>query len=235
MTAAAKAPVAAPLLSGFCEHSGFHEMCQRNPWCACTCHIPASAGDVNAVPCAAAAKDPPHEDGHLSPSGVPASPALLTLAADVNALSHQVAAALDGLAEIEALDALGQVRTARQALAQVEAVLERHAAKVMTGNVIEWPGGVAERRFGKDRKEWQHDELVRQVVNLIAADVATDKASGELDEMLAALVQDAVARFAETHRPEWRVTVLKKMGVDPDEFCHAVPGRVTVAITQATA
>jgi hypothetical protein len=53
--------------------------------------------------------------------------------------------------------------------------------------------------------------------------------------MLAALVQDACTRFAETHRPEWRVTVLKHMGIDPDEFCTAIPGRVTVNISTAGA
>lgn len=180
-------------------------------------------------------KDATSNDGHLSPSGVPApaAPRLDLLTSSIAEVSSAVAGWIDTAAEVEALDALATVRQARQDLAQVEAVLERHAARVMTGNVIEWPGGVAERHFGKSRKEWAHDDLVRQVVQLIAVDAATDKASGETDEMLAALVQDACARFALTHRPDWRVTALKQLGVDADDYCSAIPGRVTVAITQA--
>lgn len=237
------APKNAPLyVSGHCG-VGRHTFCRgeyAGTPCHCNCnHKPPgeAVNDQDAAVSGPAAltKDTTRNDGTLSPSGVPAaSPRIIfSIVGDVELLSHDLAEILDDLHEIEALDALAQIRQARQGLAQIEATLERRAARVMTGDIIEWPGGVAERRFGKDRKEWQHDELIRTVVNLIATDVATDKASGELDDMLAALVQDAVARFAETHRPDWRVTVLKKLGVDPDEYCRAIPGRTTVAITQA--
>lgn len=232
--------------SGHCG-TGQHGNCRgeyAGTPCNCACaHKPAGAAvnDQDAavrVP-AVLTKDTTDNDGLLSPSGVPAarpSPPLLFfgIGDDVELLSHDLAEILDDLHEIEALDALSEVRQARVALAQIEASLERRAAKVMTGNLIEWPGGVAERRFGKDRKAWQHDELIREVTSHIAREAAVDKTSGELDDMLAALIQDAVAVFAATHRPEWRVTALKQLGIDPDEFCEAIPGRTTVVLTPAS-
>lgn len=239
MTAAQKTPPV--YISGHCG-IGNHTVCRgvyAGVACTCECaHEPTGVAVNDQAPAVAGpadlTKDTP-KDGSLSPSGAPAAAPrlLLTIRDDVELMSRDIAEILDSLQEVEALDALAQIRAARQDLAQIEATVERRAARLMAGDVVEWPGGIAERRFGKTRKEWQHDDLVQRVVTLIAVDVATDKTSGETDDMLAALVQDACARFAETHRPEWRVTALKHMGVDADEFCHSIPGRVTVAITQA--
>jgi hypothetical protein len=229
-----------PQYSGFCAYSKHHDLCRRNPWCSCPCHTePAGAvvNDADAVAAPAYAEKDAHEAAHLSVAGVPATAPLsldaLDLTGTVAALSRDVAAWLDSAQEVEALDALATVRQARQDLAQVEAVIEQRAARLMSGNVVEWPGGVAERRFGKDRREWNHDELTEVVTRRIALDAATDRASGETDDMLEALVRDAIGQYALTNRPAWRTTALKQLDVDPDEYCHAIPGRTTVAITQA--
>lgn len=186
-------------------------------------------GGVNAV----AGEGHPEGLTPVAP-GVPASPPklLLAITGTVEDLSRDVAEVLDQLHEIEALDVLAAVREARQSLSQIEAVVEARAARLMSSNKVEWPGGVAERRFGKDRKEWKNDDLAHQVVQLIAGELAASP-EGEIDEMLAALIADAVAKYAETNRPTWRVTPLKAMGIDPDEFCHAIPGRTTIQITTA--
>lgn len=232
----AEQPETSTYVSGW-HHGGQDARCvgsYAGTVCTHPMHTATAPGvDVNAGP-EVPAKDTPK--AAISPAGVPASrPGFepLVLEVTVEDVSRDVARWLDTAEEIEALDALATVRKARQDLAQIEATIEARAAQLMSGNTVEWPGGVAERRFGKDRKEWQHDELVRQVANLVALDAATDKQSGETDDMLAALIQDAVAQFAATHRPDWRVTVLKKLGIDPDEFCHAIPGRTTIQITTA--
>lgn len=132
--------------------------------------------------------------------------------------------------EVELLDLLGQVRRERQHLAEIESLLERDAARVMTQDVVEWTGGTAERRWGKDRKEWQHDDLARAVTAAIVPPLAVNPATGEVDGDLAALLHTAVEQYAATNRPSWRVTAVKPLGIDPDEFCHAVPGRPSVAV-----
>lgn len=176
-------------------------------------------------------------DDATSASGVPAVPSpapdLASLVSAVDDASRAVAAWLDGAQEVEALDVLATVRAARVAIAQIESVVESRSGRLMSGDVIEWPGGVAQRRFGKDRKTWRHDDLIRTVTRQIAQTKAADQASGEVDDMLAALLADALDEFAATHRPDWRVTPLKAMGIDVDEYCHAEAGKVSVQITAA--
>lgn len=182
-----------------------------------------------------AAKDT-HNDATF-PSGVPADPSsapdLASLVAAVAEASRAVAGWLDRAQEVEALDVLATVRAARVAIAQIESVVESRSGRLMSGDVIEWPGGVAERRFGKERKTWRHDDLIHTVTRQIAQTRAADATSGEVDDMLAALLSDALDEFAATHRPDWRMTPLKAMGIDPDEYCHAESGKVSVRILAA--
>lgn len=135
--------------------------------------------------------------------------------------------------DIEWADLLGRVRQSRQVLADLESLIERDTARAMTGDVLEWPGGLAERRRGKDRKEWDHDAVIRRVREAVVRPLCVDVLTGEVDMTLAALMHGALDAYSETHRHEWRVTKLKGLGVDPDEYCHAVPGRTTVQVTLA--
>lgn len=242
MTAAtarrAVSPDAPPYESGW--HDGKHDdRCvgvYAGTVCAHPYHSPpvlesCSGGDVHAVVDDPAAKDTLKA---ILPAGAPAAlPELAPLTAVVEETSRAVAAWLDSAEEIEALDVLATVRAARIALAEVEAVVEGRAAKLMSGDVVEWPGGVAERHYGSKRTEWRHDDVLRKVVQLVTQVVAADATSGEVDEMLAAYLADAVDQVMATHRPEWRVTALKKIGIDPGDFCTTRPGRTTVQINTA--
>lgn len=225
------ATAAAPLLSGFCGYSEQHGRCHgtqpdRHLRCDCSCHqtpaaSPAADAAVAPVLISGSGGEHPAVEYDLSD-------ALLHLTGSVTVIDQAICA-FDG-SEVTLLDLLGQVRRERQHLHQLESTLELRAAKAMTRDLVEWDGGTAERRWGKDRKEWKHDDLVRAVTAAIVPPLAVDPATGEVDRDLAALLHQAVEQYAATNRPSWRVTAVKPLGIDPDEFCHAVAGRPSVAV-----
>lgn len=197
--------------------------------CTCTCHTtppaeePAPVAPVRPVPALISGTG-----GELPPVEYDLGDALLHLTESVDVLGRALLD-FDG-SDVETLDLLGQVRLQRQALAQIEAVLETTAVRLMTQDVVTWDGGTAERRWGKDRKEWKHDDLARAVTGRIVEQLAVDPTSGVFDGDLAAVLHQAVEQYAATNRPSWRVTAVKPLGIDPDEFCVAVPGRATVQV-----
>jgi hypothetical protein len=128
----------------------------------------------------------------------------------------------------QALELLATVRGARQQLATLEAIVERHAAQAMTDKRIEWSGGYAERRRGAKRKEWLHDDLAHAVTRASIVDPAT----GELPaEDVRRVVEQAVSGLMNACAPSyWRVGQLGQMGIDVDDYCHSEPGRTTVEV-----
>jgi hypothetical protein len=226
VSAAAKALPASTYMSGFCGYSGFHDRCHGEP-CTCACHTPAP------IEPPALSVVPPPTEGSAGGTTQALSDAVRALSPAVRAVNAALLHTPDD--PLSLLDLLAAVRAARQELAQSESLLEAKTAAAMPDDRVEWAGGVAERRFGKDRKEWQNDDLTRAVVQLVATDLAGDSTTGEVDDMLAALLADGINRYAATNRPSWRVTQLKELGLDPGEFCHEVPGRKTVQITPAGA
>lgn len=236
MTTAAKDPV--PFYTGFCgvrTDQDSHGRCpqvlhvnDRTLACACTCHTPAALTVVPDSPAAAVAA--PVGGGEQTDD---LGDALAQLTGAVATLDRSLASFAG--TDVETLDLLGHLRTQRQALAQIESVLEGQAARLMTDDVVTWDGGMAERRWGKDRKEWKHDDLTRAVTAAIVPVLAVDPASGEVDGDLAALLHQAIEQYAATNRPSWRVTAVKPLGIDPDDYCTAVPGRATVQVTLAEA
>jgi hypothetical protein len=102
-------------------------------------------------------------------------------------------------------------------------------ADVMPDQRLEIPEiGVFERHKGKDRKAWKHDELYSRLLRIIRAGGAKqiDQKTGEIVDEDA--TEQAFRVLAECARPEWRVTALRKLDLDPDEYCEVKPGRVSV-------
>lgn len=196
--------------------------------CGCGCHTPpalSAVPDAPAAPVLISGRDGEHQGDY------DLSDALLHLVTSVQVLDRALGD-FDG-SDLECLDLLGHIRQQRQELARIESVLENQAVRLMTQDQVEWPGGSAERRWGKDRKEWKHDDLVRAVTAAIIPPLAVNPATGEVDSDLAALLHQAVEQYAATNRPSWRVTAVKPLGIDPDEYCSAVPGRATVQVNLA--
>lgn len=237
MTTAKRSVSPIPFMTGFCGYSGLHSRCPvvlTGRDCTCECHYPQPAPLALVVAGAEEAADVPavEQPGDVSGSPTPdLGDTLTTLAAAVHDLG-QALMGFDGNA-VEWCDLLGRVRAVRQELAQLESLIERDTARAMPRDLLEWDGGTAERRGGKDRKEWDHDALSRAVTAAIVPALAVDPSSGEVDRDLAATLHEAITQYAATNRPSWRTTALRPLGIDPDEFCTAVPGRSTVQVTLA--
>lgn len=237
MTTAQKSTSPFPFMTGFCEYSGLHSRCPvvlTGRDCTCVCHTPQTAPLALVVASPGEAADVPAVEQPRDVSGSP-SPDLGDALAHLTGAVHDLGQALmsfDGNA-VEWCDLLGRVRAQRQGLAELESLIERDAARAMPHDLLEWEGGTAERRGGKDRKEWDHTALASAVRAAIVPPLAVDPTTGEVDGSLAALLHQAVEQYAATNRPTWRVTAVKPLGIDPDEYCSAVPGRATVQVNLA--
>lgn len=122
---------------------------------------------------------------------------------------------------------LHHLRLARQALATAESKVETLVAQMMRDagvfDATELNGiGVIQRRGGSKRKQWEHDALAKQVIDTHMTD--TD---GEVPDPW--VVRDWLLEAAAVGY--WRVGVLKKLGIDVDDYCATEPGRPTVQIT----
>ncbi len=150
--------------------------------------------------------------------------ATLALRADADDLNE---ADLDGLSWETAVETLHHLRLTRQTLSAIEDALTRHIAgewrkhKIRDRQEVEGIGSIEVRR-SKDRKAWEHDRLGSAVIDANLA--ATE---GELPDpfTISRWVLDAAAPSY------WRTGVLKKLGLDPDEYCESIPGRTSVQIT----
>jgi len=130
------------------------------------------------------------------------------------------------------VELLADIRASRSRLHGIEAVVESYAARAMTGNRLELPGLLAERKGGAKRTDWDHMRLA----GVVARRYATDVESGEVDPTLAELTE-AVSRwlleFAAIQY--WRAGKLREVGIDPDGYATVERGRRTVVITRSEA
>lgn len=241
MSAPAKAPVTTTVLSGFCGYSDDHGRCQgtqpdRHLRCDCTCHTSAPAASPAGT--APAALVLISESSRASQPDVEydLGDALQHLAESVDVLDRAVTA-FEGAPE-ELLDLLGQVRRDRQHLHQMESSVELRCAKAMTQDVVEWPGGVAERRWGSPRKEWRNEELLATIRRHIVATVALVPDQNGVaveDHDVARAVRDALDTFTTLARADWRTTALRAAGIDPDDYSTKLKARASVQVTLAEA
>lgn len=133
---------------------------------------------------------------------------------------------VDNLGIDDAARVLHEIQMARKALQASEEFL---IARVHNAWVGDWKTprhvegvGVVRPFRGKDRKAWEHEALLHDVVNAHLED-----AEGEIPDpfTIAGWVREA-AGFA-----YWKSGALKALGIDPDEYCESQPGRRTVSIS----
>lgn len=127
-----------------------------------------------------------------------------------------------------AVSDLARLRAIRQGLAVWEGELTDWLNDALGRNTIEVDGiGQVQVKRGTDRKEWDHDALIRLVVARGRDERRVDAETGEYEPE-----GEAVARaLMECARPSWRLTPLRDRGIDPDEYCASNPGRLSVVIT----
>lgn len=92
---------------------------------------------------------------------------------------------------------------------------------------VTMPGGfIVERKEGKPRKKWDHKRLTK-VVSERLIDKSIDFETGEIlmsqEEMMAQMLQYAAPSY-------WRVTQLKKLGIDANNYCELGDATVSVSI-----
>jgi hypothetical protein len=128
----------------------------------------------------------------------------------------------------DAAGLLARLRGARQLLQVVENGFERHiaesrkAAGFRMNDPTEVPGvGVVLHRKTSNRKDWDHEALAKEVIGHWI-----DEHGGEIPDGFE--TRDLLMTHA--HFDYWRVTGLKKLGIDVGEYCTTIPGRLTVDI-----
>lgn len=131
----------------------------------------------------------------------------------------------DALAEAGHLDllayGLADLRKVRRAMSDLESHVEGLCDGLMDRDRVNLDDDVVvERRFGKDRRNWQSEELFRHLFG----DQLVDARTGEN------VTDDIVAVLPLTGSLQWRTRALKDRGVDPDEWAATKPGRTSVNV-----
>ena len=125
---------------------------------------------------------------------------------------------LDGLALW-----LAQARHMRRSLGDIERILEDHTATLMRTKRYEHPTlGVLERRKGADRKNWDWEALRPAVFAVLLT-----RHEGSVLDALDAFFADV---FTLTPSKAPKLSGVRNLHLDPDEFCEVSPGRTSVQI-----
>ena len=90
------------------------------------------------------------------------------------------------------------------------------------------PGlGVAQPKWGKDRKAWDHKGLANVVGEKILVSFV-DPETGTIDAPYAVLVTE-ILKYA--HADYWRKGELAKLGIDVDDYCEQTKGKFSIQTT----
>lgn len=123
---------------------------------------------------------------------------------------------------------LNSVRTLRKALADIESSVEATAVQRLAYGETQVGDLLVEVRSSRKRSEWRHDDLAWRVCQ----DLAFDDDGTQIDGV-AEVVDKVRNRLLLCARPEWRMTPLKDLGINPDDYSLAGESRKTVQITPA--
>lgn len=147
------------------------------------------------------------------------------LAVDDQRQAMAEAGDLDNLAR-----GLAQLRTLVGDLRQLSHAVEDDVARLMPAKRCEVEGvGAIEKRKGTDRKAWKWDDLLPLLVRMYLDPELTGElpSSSEAVERMRALITEVIG-VTPSKGP--RLTPLRGLGIDPDEYAETTPGRTTVQI-----
>jgi len=184
-----------------------------------------------------------------SPAPLPSSPAQAGIAPAVPASSdeEQLVGASDPFRPVlEAATALWQAlgefqdpEDTAEALRSLRAVVaglrmidddlaDRLADVVSYGDTSFGDRRVTKRR-GSIRKAWDHDAIIPRLVAQALDERRIDRETGEVLETEASAVVRVLKEGAGISY--WRTGVLKKRGLDPDEYCSTEAGRTRIEVS----
>lgn len=160
--------------------------------------------------------------------------------AAVSWLGRALPALLDHCTDPEATDMaqmLADVRDARIALQGLERDVEVATAKAMLGDQALTPTLRVERERRPDRKAWDHQGWRSEARAKVVQAMGLKGAQGVIDaagEVLPAeVLHKALAAVDEVHgSAPPRLTQLRGLGVDPDDYCERSPGAWKVTVTR---
>lgn len=133
---------------------------------------------------------------------------------------------LDGIDAETAVRINNTLRMARLAIGAAEEFVAKHAAAVWDGKwakVLTVEGvGTARPYRSASKTKWEHDALVKQVV-----DCYLTEHDGDLSDPYD-LVRAVTAAAAFDY---WRTGVLEQLGIDPDDYREQTRGNIRLRIT----
>jgi hypothetical protein len=107
---------------------------------------------------------------------------------------------------------------AKRRLDLIHRTLEEALAEALPFGVTEIPGlPPVEKKQGRERTKWDPDAVIAALARRARGDLLT-------------LLDDIKACAPITPSMKWRVRELRGRGIDPDEFCESLPGRLSVQI-----
>lgn len=132
-----------------------------------------------------------------------------------------------------ALDALAHVKKTRRKLKGLEKILEDIAIAAMLHaevDTFDGDGYAAQLHKGGYRKAWRHTALVEDVVARTIKQRI--KQYPDVDpEILERIVRQDIVLAYSVCRPEWRSTVLRRLGIEANDYSTKGPGQQSIEIT----
>lgn len=124
---------------------------------------------------------------------------------------------------------LAQLRRSVKYLQDCAALVEDEMVKCAPSKQFEVPGvGTAEIHTGSKRTSWNHDEVAGVVAHALADEIpAMVTEDGEPVNHIQ-YVTDIINGFRVASSDGWKVTGLRALKIDPDDYCHTEWGRKTV-------
>lgn len=125
---------------------------------------------------------------------------------------------------------LVQLKTLVGDLNQLTRAVEDDVARLMPAKRVEIEGvGAIERRKGTDRKAWKWDDLLPILVRTYLDPDLTGElpSTPEAVDRMRALIVEVIG-VTPSKGP--RLTPLRALGIEPDEYAETTPGRTTVQI-----
>lgn len=128
---------------------------------------------------------------------------------------------------------LAKLRKAQTELKEAAEFVEDELTRIMPGRNFDCgtPVGAIEMHTGATRKEWDKAGLTDSMVHAIAGH-SPNLVNADTGEMVNLMqhVRELVEMFTDAATPSWKVTGLRKYGINPDEYCTTTWGRKTIAM-----
>lgn len=94
------------------------------------------------------------------------------------------------------------------------------------GEIVPVAGGTLEPKWGKKRTSWDHAALKSVVSERIIAK-HVDRDTGVVAAPLSVLMLEMLEAVSISG---WKVTILRKLGLDPSKYCDEQPGNFNVIV-----